>query len=226
MMDIKNFHAIHDKELVAEMIAEGEHVCQDFKYSITDSRKIARSISAFANNQGGRLLVGVKDNGNIAGIRTEEDFYMIEQAAEMYCRPPQRVDQRVYNVVGKFVLLVKIHKSEDPVFAQDDNRHWQPYFRIEDQNIQVPEIVVRVWRAKEKRKTPVAFTEEELGLLRFVAEVGHTDIQAIAMALHFSLVNTEKMVVALCSIGVLDFVYADGNWRITSCIGTERQFVE
>ena len=28
--------------------------------------KIAKSLSAFANTEGGRLLVGVKDNGKIA----------------------------------------------------------------------------------------------------------------------------------------------------------------
>lgn len=59
-MEIKNFRAIHDKEYILELIEEGEHEMQDFKFSISDSRKIARSISAFANHSGGRLLVGVK----------------------------------------------------------------------------------------------------------------------------------------------------------------------
>ena len=82
-MEIKNFRAIHDRELIYELIEEGEHEEQDFKFSISDSRKIARSIAAFANNRGGRLLVGVKDNGNIAGIRSDEELYMVQQAAVM-----------------------------------------------------------------------------------------------------------------------------------------------
>ena len=49
---------------IQDLILEGEHEHQDFKYQITDARKIARSISAFANNSGGHLLIGVKDNGN------------------------------------------------------------------------------------------------------------------------------------------------------------------
>ena len=53
-MEIKNFRAIHDKEYILELIEEGEHEMQDFKFSISDSRKIARSISAFANHSGGR----------------------------------------------------------------------------------------------------------------------------------------------------------------------------
>ena len=58
-MEIKNFRAVHDKDYIFELIEEGEHEQQDFKFAISDSRKIARSIAAFANNRGGRLLVGV-----------------------------------------------------------------------------------------------------------------------------------------------------------------------
>lgn len=54
-------------------IAEGEHQQQDFKFEISDARKIAKSLSAFSNTDGGRLLVGVKDNGKIAGVRSEEE---------------------------------------------------------------------------------------------------------------------------------------------------------
>ena len=72
------------RNYIQNLILEGEHEHQDFKYQISDARKIARSISAFANNSGGRLLVGVKDNGNIAGVSSDEEIYMIEQAAQMY----------------------------------------------------------------------------------------------------------------------------------------------
>ena len=58
-----------DTQYIHKLVAEGEHEHQDFKFEISDARKIARSISAFANTGGGRLLVGVKDNGKIAGIR-------------------------------------------------------------------------------------------------------------------------------------------------------------
>ena len=75
-------------------MSEGEHVHQDFKFAITDARKIAKSLSAFANTEGGRLLIGVKDNGKIAGIRSEEELYMIEAAATMYCKPAVALDNQ------------------------------------------------------------------------------------------------------------------------------------
>ena len=78
-----------DKVYLQQLIAEGEHQQQDFKFEISDARKIARSLSAFSNTDGGRLLIGVKDNGRIAGVRSEEEIYMIEAAAKLYCRPIQ-----------------------------------------------------------------------------------------------------------------------------------------
>ena len=73
-------------QYLEKLISEGEHVHQDFKFAISDARKIAKSLSAFANTEGGRLLVGVKDNGKIAGVRSEEELYMIEAAAN-YSKP-------------------------------------------------------------------------------------------------------------------------------------------
>ena len=54
---------------LAAWIGEGEHQRQDFKYKITDSAKLARTISAFANTDGGRLLIGVRDDGVLCGVR-------------------------------------------------------------------------------------------------------------------------------------------------------------
>ena len=63
---------------IYKLIAQGEHQQQDFKFCINDSRKIARSLVAFANTDGGRLLIGVKDNGKIIGVRSDEEYYMLQ----------------------------------------------------------------------------------------------------------------------------------------------------
>jgi len=70
--------ALTDTQYIRQLVSEGEHCHQDFKFEISDARKIARSLSAFANTEGGRLLIGVKDNGKIAGVRSDEEIYMIE----------------------------------------------------------------------------------------------------------------------------------------------------
>lgn len=107
-----------DTVYIHGLISEGEHLRQDFKFAISDPRKIARSLSAFSNTKGGRLLVGVKDNGRIAGVDWEEEVYMIEAAAEMYCKPVVPLVNRRFRVEGKDVLEVYVAESDrKPVCA-------------------------------------------------------------------------------------------------------------
>ena len=103
---------IHDVNAqLLKMIAEGEHQRQDFKYCINDSRKIAISLVAFANTEGGRLLLGIRDNGSIAGVSSEEEYYMAEAAAWLYSKPPIPFHIHVWKSEGMTVLEIVIHKS-------------------------------------------------------------------------------------------------------------------
>ncbi len=64
-------------------------------------RKNSQSLVAFANTNGGRLLIGVKDNGKVAGVRTEEEYYMIESAAKIYSNPPVSFTVKQWFTEGK-----------------------------------------------------------------------------------------------------------------------------
>ena len=97
-----------DTQYIHALIAEGEHQQQDFKFEISDARKIAKTLSAFANTDGGKLLIGVKDNGKIAGVRSDEEQYMIEAAAELYFSPEVNYIMQNYLVEGRSVLVVLI----------------------------------------------------------------------------------------------------------------------
>src|SRR3712207_5929821 len=125
-----------DSDYIHALIAEGEHQQQDFKFEISDARKIAKTLSAFANTDGGRLLIGVKDNGRIAGVRSEEEKYMIEAAAQFYCTPKVQYTIRTYIVEGRQVLLASIDESsQKPVYAKDESGKPLAYLRIQDENI-------------------------------------------------------------------------------------------
>ena len=156
-----------DTQYIQQLVSEGEHGHQDFKFEISDARKIARSLSAFANTEGGRLLVGVKDNGKIAGIRSEEEIYMIEAAATMYCQPQVEVETQTYIVEGRTVLLVKIDETENkPVYAIDEDNKQKAYIRIKDENILATPVHLKVWQHSQKKKGALlSFTDKEQCLL-------------------------------------------------------------
>lgn len=215
-MEFKNVKPIHDKDLLLEYIDEGEHVGQDFKYAISDSRKIARSISAFANNRGGRLLIGVKDNGAIAGVKSEEEFYMIEQAAQMYCKPPQRVSNSLYCFDGKYVLVAEIAKSKDLVFTKEEGNRLKAYFRVDDENIQIPDAIAAIMRRRSQADAKTDFSETEAVVMRFANDNPGAEISDMALALKMSVNTITDTIIKLCQLGVLEFVYSRGKWTLSS----------
>lgn len=136
-----------EKNHIEELIAQGEHQQLDFKFEVSDSRKIARTLSAFANTDGGRLLIGVKDNGAIAGVRSEEEYYMIEAASKMYTKPEVPFTATRWNVNGKTVLEVLIEKgSEKPYLAPDKDNRFRAFIRVADENILANQILVLAWK--------------------------------------------------------------------------------
>ena len=156
-----------DTEYIHTLIAEGEHQQQDFKFEISDARKIARTLSAFSNTDGGRLLIGVKDNGKIAGVRSEEEKYMIEAAAQLYSLPEVHYTMQTFHVEGRNVLIVQIDKSDKkPVYAKDETGKPLAYIRIKDENILATPIHLRVWQQSGSPAGElIQYTEREQLLL-------------------------------------------------------------
>lgn len=134
-----------------KLIAEGESQHLDFKYCVSDSRKIARTLTALANSDGGRILIGVRDNGSIAGIRSDEEIYMVDTAAHLFCRPEITFTVKQHTTAGKTIVEVEVMKGEKrPYQSKDENGKWLPYFRNKDQNLVANRVLLQVWRKKEK----------------------------------------------------------------------------
>jgi predicted HTH transcriptional regulator len=157
---------------VEKYIKEGEHQKQDFKFRIDDQKKIARTLCAFANTDGGRLLIGVKDNGKIVGCAPEEERHMIEGAADVYCSPPVEIDLTVHQEGFRLVLEVKVPKAEKrKIQAPNEEGKLRSYFRRNDQTIEVNKILYRVWQHEDRvTNRPAVFDLEAREFLAFFTE--------------------------------------------------------
>ncbi|HNY02045.1 MAG TPA: ATP-binding protein [Bacteroidales bacterium] len=155
---------------ITRLISEGEHQQLDFKFEIADASKIARTLVAFANTDGGRLLVGVKDNGALAGVRSEEEYYMVEAAAALYCKPPVGFQVKEWEIGKKTILEIIIPKSDSrPHYAKHKEGEWVAYHRVKDQNFPVNRILMRVWQLEDGPKgVYLTITDAERFLLDFL----------------------------------------------------------
>jgi predicted HTH transcriptional regulator len=136
---------------IQRMIALGESDTLDFKQTISDASKIARTIVAFANNRGGTLLIGVRDNGTICGIRSEDEKYMLELAGTFYCQP--KVDVRVVEHIidRKTVLEARIEPGlNKPYYAKNEDGRWWVYHRVNDTSLQASAVIFQVLKKQNK----------------------------------------------------------------------------
>lgn len=198
-----------DTEYIHSLIAEGEHQRQDFKFEISDARKIAKTFSAFANTDGGRLLIGVKDNGKIAGVRSDEEQYMIEAAAQLYCRPEVEYRMQTYRVEGRSVLLVEIEESrQKPVYAKDETGKQLAYLRIRDENILATPVHLRVW---QQSGSPVGelmeYTERERLLLELLQENDRLSLNRYCRLTRLSRRTAEHLLAKFVRYGIVEPVF-------------------
>lgn len=218
---MKDLTPLKGRYYIEDLVSQGEHEQQDFKFMISDARKIARSISAFANRDGGRLLIGVKDNGTFAGVRNEEDIYVVEQAAASYCRPAQNVEFTAFNVgSGTLVIRASVAAAERrPVFAQDTDHTWKAYYRVADENIVAHPLMVRAWQRRDDPDTTsslFSLSSVESRLLDFLDRSPEpVTPREIALTLHIPSTTADELIVRLASIGIIEFRYiGKGQFRI------------
>lgn len=214
---MKDLRPHKGRALIARLVAEGEHAMQDFKYQISDALKIARSVSAFANREGDRLLIGVKDNGVIAGVRSEEDIYMIEQAATMYCRPSAEVSFEAYRATdeGHVVIVAEIAPAVSrPVKAREPDGRWRAYYRVADENIVASPLMVRAWQRSRRDGDLLNLDDCSRCLLQLIEEHGCADTVGLMRAARVSRATAEDCIVTLASMGAVSFAYLDGRWAV------------
>ena len=104
------------------LIQTGEGAYLEFKKTIPSPNKIAREIAAFANTNGGTLLIGVDDHKNITGISSyfEEEFDLHKAASDL--REPAVPLQIELIHCGPYdVMIVKIEEAEKkPVYLKNE----------------------------------------------------------------------------------------------------------
>lgn len=171
-MILKDFDQNLSSQDLKSLVREGEHENQDFKYKISNSRKIARTLSSFANTSGGRLLVGVRDNGQIAGVKDEDDIYMIESAADIWLSPRIDIEVFAHSIDGKLVWEVVVPEGNEKPYAVEEETGMVAYYRDADQNFAANAVLKEIWRqdARNESRHPVPFSEKEKRLIQYIKD--------------------------------------------------------
>ena len=198
-----------DKHYLQSLINEGEHQQQDFKYRVSDALKLAKSVSAFANTDGGRLLIGVRDDGHMSGVRSEEEIYMMHQAAYRYCRPEASIKFDTYHVEGRTIVIATVPPSDKrPICVVNEDDKPRAYIRIADENIVASPVLLALWREAQKPRGTVMTYNDTVRLLLDVM-TGRQTLNQIVRRSRLPRPKVITLLARLIRFGTVQWEYAD-----------------
>ncbi len=182
---------------IKSLIEKGEGVSLDFKQVINDPRKIAKSMVSFANTIGGILLVGVRDNGSIAGVKSEDELHMLDLASAFHCKPEVKYTVEEHLVEGKLVLKVHVPEGkEKPYYAHGDDDRWWVYLRVNDHCILASKTTVDFMRTQDKPlKLAIGSLEREI--LKFIAQSEKPTLKEICAKFNLGKRRAGRIIVDL-----------------------------
>ncbi len=176
------------------------------KKTITSCEKIAKTMVSFANNKGGRLLIGVADDGTIKGVKSEdEERYMITKAAQLFARPAlDPIFEEVY-VDDKLVLLVEIEQSNiKPHYSLAEDGKWWVYVRVKDRSVLASKIVVDVLkRTADDKGVLIEYSAKEKALLEYLEKMQRINVKEYCDLLNLSRRNAQRILVNMVLSGVI-----------------------
>ncbi len=212
-----NNKAMNRDTFLHQLINEGEHQQQDFKYKVTDAAKLAKSVSAFANTAGGRLLIGVRDDGHVSGVRSEEEIYMMRSAAGDYCRPAADIDFETYLVDGRTVVIATVAESvRKPVKALCEDGSRKAYIRVADENIVASPVHLRIWRDELSAQGQlISIGDEESRVIQVLENGLPLTVGQVARRSGVSRHRVVPILAKLVRFGLAD-CRLDRHWLFTS----------
>lgn len=190
---------------VIQLISKGEGAQLDFKKTISSASKIAKTMVAFANHKGGTLLIGVNDNKTIAGVKSEDEKYMLDLAAGFYCNPEIKIKIVEWEIGGKNVIECIIPEgNQKPYYAKDEEGKWWAHIRVEDKTLLASKIVLDVLKREANHtNTFIAYSKHEQGLLQYLNTNNKITLKEVMKLLNIGRWRAQKMLINLVSAGIL-----------------------
>ena len=116
----------------------GETTTYDKKEKIerNKSKSWLKSVSAFANGEGGTLIFGISDNNEIIGLtNAEEDAEFISEAIKTKLDPIPTIDLKFKELNGKKLIFLYVNEGQETPYYYIGDKQRLAYIRIGNESV-------------------------------------------------------------------------------------------
>ena len=99
---------------IIDLLQQGENASVEFKEALVRPESIAKEMVAFANTQGGNLLIGISDDGSVKGVQEDKNYEeFFSNIARNNIIPALDVGTDILIYENKKIIVVSIPKGKD-----------------------------------------------------------------------------------------------------------------
>jgi len=116
-----------DEFTLREELLKGEDSTRQFKRQIDGQDHLAKEIVAFLNTRGGRIFVGVDDDGTIVGLAPEVVLALantVSNACSQSVNPPCSVLTFNVSTAEGMVIVIQVPDGADKPYQDKDKHFW------------------------------------------------------------------------------------------------------
>ncbi|MEM6263607.1 MAG: ATP-binding protein [Bacteroidota bacterium] len=196
-----------DLQWLRRLVRQGEGQHLEFKRKLHHPDKIAKEMVAFANTEGGGiLLIGVDDDGTIYGIKNAEGIaYTFEAFLKAHCRPPLPYQLHYISVDAKRNVLVfdVAEGKRKPYFSLEEDRKLA-HVRVKDMSVKASKELVKLLRYHNRPKgVNFEYGDPERKLLQYLEEAPSATLEEVQKLLALPRRITSAKLITLVRAGLL-----------------------
>jgi predicted HTH transcriptional regulator len=200
-MDVRDL-----KRFVA--LGEGPHL--EFKYRVPRPDRIAKEVIALANTGGGRVFIGVGDDGSLVGVKdAEEELFALREALTTHCEPPVALAIEGIRISRRReVLVLDVPRSASkphylvPETPEEGKR--KAYVRVGAESVEASREAVSLMKAERNpRDVRFTFGEAEQQLMRYLERYERITVREYARLVGLPAWKASKTLVLMARAGVL-----------------------
>jgi predicted HTH transcriptional regulator len=195
-----------DLKELRSLVSRGENIHLEFKLKTNHPDKIAREIVAFANTEGGKLLIGVADDKELKGLKyAEEDQFLLEKVIQSLISPPinytietLKVDQE------REILIFTINPSKTDIHSLLFENEQRIYVRNGDKSLQANKEMRDFLKGKFKnRNYSFQYGDKENILVKYLDLNPYITVSKYAQVANIKTAIASRTLVLLCLAGLL-----------------------
>ena len=158
------------------LIERGENKRVEFKEQLPKNESIVKTIIAFSNTSGGKLIIGISDDREIVGVDETNIFELQDRIASLIfdsCYPNILPEIYTLNLEGKLLLVIEVFRGNLlPYYHKKEGKNNGTYIRVGATNRKASfENIVEL----ERQRRNISYDEE----LNYEVDLSSLDLSPI-----------------------------------------------